>query len=829
MSARRGKKTKSVSGAVADEGDDVPQQDETSSSQHANYHSFSEAAAAEDPLAGAAAESGDDCHDHTTTSSTQNSFRGFSTSISDLFSNSEMEAVDCCAVTCCGVLQNDRDRYLLTGVTPPTPCKRVVMHLLLPFSIFVCAGMAALHIRDTVTNQMVSTGLVLMLAVYLGVQCAKGRAKRIGIRKDLLYAKYTRRQVMDGTTSTGDHPLGGTTFVDQQYPHVRPDRRDDDQGETYYAYLQGQSRRDLGCAHPCCLVGCYAEDRPRRPPPEEIQSMMDENLTRCLFETGCPTCCGVHCQLCGLCAIAQEARELETNSVVVPRNYRRIDYITMEHVSHYYPAIYRHKHELAQLQNGNDTENEDTAAAPSSSRRKRRQQPTLLGHPLSQLSHQLVRSLLWFAVAMLVWCLVGPYYWRHAMGQRGTPHMFHFGNVVLLVLAFAQAVAFLLLWRYILNRNNTKSSASASQILSVDALIKYFGAGFFLSASLALFWELVAALVVNTFLTLSLAAAGVDVMDNPETTMTATGGSSHHHRMLLGHRRLFGLATAQQQPLWDFQSVTGRPDYAQVFGFDHPVCYTLYIFVATFVVAAFIEELCKYFGYRMVEHPDFYSQQEVEEAITSTTVLHHPDEEDEDEDEEEEAVTNNDDVENATTHPQNTLATDYSQQCPSVQARGSAISLAMVTVAIGFACCENLMYIFLYAGQSFQLQLGVLIQRSFFPIHPILACIQSIGVCQRDLEASRTTKLGRIILPAVCFHGTFDFLIVFISFISKLVGQQYEEGDLRITNTAEFLSVLACVWVMCAAIFYAYNESGKQRERLAAIDLQNTVDRSSLI
>jgi RsiW-degrading membrane proteinase PrsW (M82 family) len=264
-------------------------------------------------------------------------------------------------------------------------------------------------------------------------------------------------------------------------------------------------------------------------------------------------------------------------------------------------------------------------------------------------------------------------------------------------------------------------------------------------------------------------------------------------------------------------TVTGRSDYAQVFGLNHPIVYTFYIFIATFVVAGFIEEVCKYFGYKMVEHPDFYSRTEIEQATSGLEAHRYPEDDDNDEDELSDALTT-------------ALTMDYSHQYQSKQNRCSAIALAMVSTAIGFACCENLMYIFLYAGQSFHLQLGVLIERSFFPIHPVLAAIQSIGVCRRDLEHCPSAKLGRIIYPAVCFHGTFDFLIVFLSFMGKLVGQYYQEGDLRVSNTAEFLSVLSCVWVMFGAIFYLYNELGKQHERLAAMDREYTsppVDRAT--
>lgn len=156
----------------------------------------------------------------------------------------------------------------------------------------------------------------------------------------------------------------------------------------------------------------------------------------------------------------------------------------------------------------------------------------------------------------------------------------------------------------------------------------------------------------------------------------------------------------------------------------------------------------------------------------------------------------------------------------------------MVSVAAGFACCENIMYIFFYGGKSLQLELGILIERSCFPVHPILAAIQSIGVCRRELEGGgggRKTTLGRIILPAVLFHGLFDFMILVIDFIGKLVGARVEEGDLKISNMTELLSVLSCVCVMLASLIYFYIEAGKQRKRLGAADREAAVDSSSLI
>ena len=480
----------------------------------------------------------------------------------------------------------------------------------------------------------------------------------------------------------------------------------------------------------------------------------------------------------------------------------------MEAILKYYPAIYQHRHHgaSAPILSTPEETTSSTAQPP-------RRTALFLGHPLSLLSHRLLQFLLFVWVLMLVWSYVGTYYYTYILGRRGhRQHQFQIFDCVLMLFTFLQSFALLGVWTYFVNR--IKSSE-----LSLDAMIKYFASGFFLSASLALFWEVLASAIINTFVSLLLAILGVDRVGDPQSdhTGSASFGAVSFLPTLTSRptllSRMYGYSSMD-----DPMSVK-RPDYATVFGMDHPFLYTIYILFATFIVAGFIEELCKYFGYRMVEHPDFFTRDELEEAsmiLQSSSYV--------DEDEGEVVQQRSDRTERL-----QPAVVNFSKQGQSIQARGAAITLAMVSVAIGFACCENLIYIFFYAGSSFTMELGVLLMRSCFPVHPILAAIQSIRVCERDLEGSRSMKLGRIILPAVLFHGTFDFFIVFISFIGRLVGQGVEDGDLRISNTTEFLSVVSCVVIMFITLMYLYNESGRQRERLAALDFESTVDRSSLI
>lgn len=170
-----------------------------------------------------------------------------------------------------------------------------------------------------------------------------------------------------------------------------------------------------------------------------------------------------------------------------------------------------------------------------------------------------------------------------------------------------------------------------------------------------------------------------------------------------------------------------------------------------------------------------------------------------------------------------------------MQAQGASITLAMVSVAMGFTCCENLVYVFLYSSSSPKMELAVLVSRSLFPVHPIAAGLQSIGVCERDLEGSRVSTLGRIILPAVVFHGGYDFFLLWVDFLAKRNGvyagaeddgqDAFDQGSVIAIAVSFVLSVL----ILLGALFYLYRASNAQRNRLADIDRQASVDRSRLL
>ena len=231
-----------------------------------------------------------------------------------------------------------------------------------------------------------------------------------------------------------------------------------------------------------------------------------------------------------------------------------------------------------------------------------------------------------------------------------------------------------------------------------------------------------------------------------------------------------------------------------------------------------VEEACKYFGYRMVEHPDFMTQREVEEAMT-VVIQQGADDGDEEETRRQEFRRR---------QQLELEQLDFSKQKKSVQSLGGAITLSMICVSMGFTCCENLVYIFVYSGNSIGMELSVLVARSLFPVHPIAAALQSIRVVERDVEVTRTARLGRILTPAVLFHGTYDFFLLWIDFMSERKEGNYVENSNKI-DFAGYVSFLVSLLVMAIAVIYYFACAVRQRSRLQVTDQSVESGQSVLI
>lgn len=153
---------------------------------------------------------------------------------------------------------------------------------------------------------------------------------------------------------------------------------------------------------------------------------------------------------------------------------------------------------------------------------------------------------------------------------------------------------------------------------------------------------------------------------------------------------------------------------------------------------------------------------------------------------------------------------------------GEAITVAMIAVALGFACAENLLYVFVYTSPDLDSEISTLYVRCMFPIHPLCAAIQSIGVCRRDLEQNPSSKIGRIVFPAWIMHGCFDFALMANTAINKIEMRHKAyhpsglDGEIDDTRSVPYL-VYVMILPFLGMVYFLY-ESWYQRERLYNID-----------
>lgn len=97
-----------------------------------------------------------------------------------------------------------------------------------------------------------------------------------------------------------------------------------------------------------------------------------------------------------------------------------------------------------------------------------------------------------------------------------------------------------------------------------------------------------------------------------------------------------------------------------------------------------------------------------------------------------------------------------------------------------------------------------------FPVHPLCAAIQSIGVCKRILEKDTSSTLGHIVIVPILVHGLFDFSLMALSVLTE----QYGEDSPVIV----YLSFLAPVSIVILAFFYYFLLSELQVHRLKVLD-----------
>jgi len=373
-------------------------------------------------------------------------------------------------------------------------------------------------------------------------------------------------------------------------------------------------------------------------------------------------------------------------------------------------------------------------------------------------------------------------------------------QVVVLYGTFLQPAVFLFFVHWLWNRLD----------ISVDAVVKYFACGFFICTSSAIVYEWLVSQLAQIFILLldRLGTEALEIFGNDDNHLP--GGNGHAHSSYIVH------------PLW--------------YRFTKAL---LTAFVNAFFVAGMTEEICKYLCFWMVEHPDLEIQNRV--MLPTSTGRGETGRQPEISDHEDSETTRllSREPSNPSDPEQQTI---FAPTAP-LASLGEAITVAMVALALGFACAENLLYIFVYTTPGFREEIGTLYVRCLFPIHPMTAALQSIGVCRRDLEKDSSVGIGRILLPAWLLHGFFDFSLMAYSTIKEISTRhnfhasydtpptdtpRIEPGGGNPVDADQGQPILMYVmFVPFVAMMYFMNESFYQRERLEKLDRENRIQRST--
>ena len=538
------------------------------------------------------------------------------------------------------------------------------------------------------------------------------------------------------------------------------------------------------CSHTLC--GCYPTDPPKEGDEiDDAVEVSDDGVTQrkkkrhhedCVsrgFDCLVQLCCGALCkcwfQCLSISALAQEAREIR---LLLPTRFQRIDFITHQ-------PFYEYQKHLNDLRRG--------------WLGKTRGKSGMLPHfnALSRLSRFILGGFFITFVVILATLLLNP---------RAS---FSWPDAVVLIATFLQSFFVIYLVHWLFHKSD----------LSLDAVIKFFAAGFLIAVPSAFFFE---GLLVN--ITLTTAWIGYSLAQ-------AIGGETFVNWFISYYRILWILAEL----------------------------------VNAYLVAAVTEELCKYYTFRCVEHPDLIfltgldrSSQD-DRAIQGGLVKYpfgsHQVQQSNKDFADDMSVGNmsrashrsvKGKIEQDTLHPSTTDDEFYEDEhdVRTHLQKAAAVTTGMICVAVGLACAENFIYVFLLGGAGANGSKGgimeewiVLLFRSVFPVHALAAAMQSVNMIRKFVECdndnSHRVGVGRIILPAVIMHGSFDAVLLAINVFIETSWDAYleaNEGDIDINNPpynpiiVNIVAWTSVIFVMLSGLFWYYRENRNQRLRLILLE-----------
>ncbi|KAL3799533.1 hypothetical protein HJC23_008660 [Cyclotella cryptica] len=285
---------------------------------------------------------------------------------------------------------------------------------------------------------------------------------------------------------------------------------------------------------------------------------------------------------------------------------------------------------------------------------------------------------------------------------------------------------------------------------------------------------------------------------------------------------------------------------------NHRLLWVLAELVNAYFVAALVEELCKYYGFRFLEHPDLIFLTGLDRTATqaqnqggldaykydSQLVSEFSRSQDSECGSADSRDTRRKSKEKMNSSLKHTDDDEEEEpELRTLRQQAAAITTGMISVAVGLACAENFLYVFFLGGAggsaSISQEFAVLIFRSIFPVHVLAAAMQSINMIKKFIEekdgSDHNVGVGRIVLPAVLLHGTFDAILMVINaYVESRWDEFYEENDDYeegfVPYNALLLNVIAWVSIIGVMVFsfgwYSY-QNQVQNIRLMKIEQKN--------
>ena len=539
------------------------------------------------------------------------------------------------------------------------------------------------------------------------------------------------------------------------------------------------------CSHTLC--GCYPVDEVEESANDQQVEVSDKGVFRrkkrphhedivargfnCLMASCCGFLCKCWCQCLSICALAQEAREIR---LLLPPRYQRIDFITHQPFHEY-------------QKNVNDLRRGWLG--------KGRRLSGIAPHynALSRLSRYIVIIFLVSLIAIVTTLIFNP------------RAVFSWQDALVLIVTFLQSFLVLFIVHGIFHKSD----------LSLDAVIKLFAAGFLIAVPTAVFFE---GLIVNVMLFFS----------------------------------------------WLFYLIGNflAGEMFSQFVFDHwRLIWIIGELFNAYIVAAITEEICKYYTFRAVEHPDLVfitglQREEQDETAVDGGLVKYPFAS-----HQIQKYIRADDASVASRvssssrrsspkkrregllHRTGTTDEEYDEDEADIRTfrqKAMAITTGMISVAVGLACAENFLYVFVLGGAMGNSNDGnrssglidawlVLFFRSLFPVHALAAAMQSINMIRKFVESDddhgHRIGIGRVILPAVILHGSFDAVLMAINVFVETSWDNYleEGGDLEDgppynAYLVNLVAVISVTVIMVAGILWYFRENRNQRLRLILLE-----------